>query len=717
MTGHSRAPISLESGGVAVVFDVGSAEIPSVVYWGDARGFEVSGGAEELVATASPAVMNSSTDRARAFTILPTEREGWSGTPGIEVGRSHHALAVRLALTAVEQTAHRVAFTLVDDAAGFEVVATYALDEFGILDWSARVTNRGDGILDVSAVRALLPLPGRADEILDQTGRWSHERVAQRTPVRDGIHHRQVRRGRPGHDSPLVTAVGARGFGFRRGELWTTHVAWSGDQEWLVERVPEGAGTLSSVLGAGELLRAGEIRLAPGESYGSPHVLFGWSKAGLDGASARYHAHVRSFPSHPTTPRPLALNTWEAVYFDHDATRLSALARRAADVGVERFVLDDGWFRGRHDDRVGLGDWTVDGVSWPDGLGTISDVVHGLQMQFGLWFEPEMVNLDSELARAHPEWILAPEGDPGRSWRHQFVLNLAEPAASEYLFEAISSLVREYAIDFIKWDHNRDLHEAVSRRDGFPSVHAQTTATYALLDRLLAAHPGLEIESCASGGARIDLGILRRTHRVWASDTNDPIERQSIQRWTGILVPPELIGSHVGPTESHTTHRVSNLSFRMVTALFGHAGIEWDLSVVPDDEIDQLRRWATFYKSRRALLHTGTTVRADLVDPALLLHGVVDAERSHALFALVATASTDRAHSERIAFPGLDPQQTYRIRVVTELGQPSYQQVKSPAWISAPEIAPMSGWLLTEAGLPMPIMNPGNALLFEVTRA
>jgi alpha-galactosidase len=717
MTGHSRAPISLESGGVAVVFDMGSAEIPSVVYWGDARGFRAPTMAAELVTTATAAVMNSSPDRARTFTILPTEREAWSGIPGIEVRRAHHAVAVRLHLIAVEHDSRNAAFTLVDGAAGVEVVATYALDEFGILDSSARVTNRGNQTLDVIAVRALLPLPARAEEILDQTGRWSHERVAQRTPVRDGIHHRQVRRGRPGHDSPLVSVVGTRGFGFRHGEVWTAHVAWSGDQEWLVERLPEGAGSLSSVLGGGELLRSGEIRLAPGESHDAPHVLFGWSNAGLDGASARYHGHARSFPSHPTTPRPLVLNTWEAVYFDHDPGRLSALAHRAADVGVERFVLDDGWFRGRHDDNAGLGDWTVDGVSWPDGLGAISDVVHGLNMQFGLWFEPEMVNLDSELARTHPEWILAPEGGPAQPWRHQFVLNLAEPAAADYLFDSISALVRQHAIDFIKWDHNRDLHEAVSRREGSPSVHAQTIATYALLDRVLAAHPGLEIESCASGGARVDLGILRRTHRVWASDTNDPIERQSIQRWTGMLVPPELVGSHVGPTESHTTHRVSNLAFRAITALFGHAGIEWDLSVIPDDEINQLREWATFYKSRRGLLHSGTTVRADLVDPALVLHGVVNPERSHALFALVAVASTDSAHSERMTFPGLDPERAYRVRLVTELGRPSYHQVQGPAWIAGPEIAPMSGWLLTTAGVPMPVMNPGNALLFEVTEA
>jgi alpha-galactosidase len=715
MPGHSGAPVCLESGGVAVVFDLASAELPSVVYWGRADGNRAAEASEQLALTSAPSVMNSSFDAPRAFTILPTEREGWSGTPGVEL-RLGQPRALRLALVDVQSSGQAAEFTLGDCAAGAEVRVRYELDRFGILTVSNRVTNRGETPFEVVAARSLLPIPARAAEILDQTGRWSHERVPQRTPVRDGTHHRQVRRGRPGHDSPLLTVVGVPGFGFRHGEVWSTHVAWSGDQEWIVERLPEGAGVLSAVLGGNELLRAGEVRLAPGESYDSPSTLFAWSDEGLDGLSARFHGHVREFASHPSTPRPLVLNTWEAVYFNHDHGRLLALAERAASVGVERFVLDDGWFLGRKNDRAGLGDWTVDRQTWPDGLGEISAAVRGLGMQFGLWFEPEMVNLDSVVAREHPDWILAPADSAGNTWRHQFVLNLAESAVSDYLFESISSLVTEYSIAFLKWDHNRDLHEAVSRLSGAPSVHAQTLATYALLDRLLLAHPGLEIESCASGGGRVDLGILRRTHRVWASDTNDPIERQSIQRWTGMLLPPELVGSHVGPAEAHTTHRVSSLPFRLITALFGHAGIEWDITRCSDDELARLREWAQFYKSRRSLLHDGTTVRGDLTDAALALHGVVSHDRSEAIFALVGLASTEVAHSERIVFPGLDPDRSYRVRLRPELGSPSRHQIADPRWIMAAgngDGIELSGWLLSTAGVPMPVLNPGNAILLE----
>ena len=263
-------------------------------------------------------------------------------------------------------------------------------------------------------------------------------------------------------------------------------------------------------------------------------------------------------------PRPVVLNTWEAVYFDHRLDRLTALADTAAELGVERFVLDDGWFRHRRDDTAGLGDWYVDEDVWPDGLHPLVNHVRGLGMEFGLWVEPEMVNPDSDLARAHPEWVR--EAPP---WRNQQVLDIAQPDAYAYLLERLDALVSEYAIDFLKWDHNRDL---------VGGAHAQTLAAYRLLDELRERHPALEIESCSSGGSRVDLGILARTDRVWASDTNDALERQAIQRWTQLLLPPELVGSHVGPPRAHTTGRTHDLSFRVATALFGHFGIEWDIN-------------------------------------------------------------------------------------------------------------------------------------------
>lgn len=226
----------------------------------------------------------------------------------------------------------------------------------------------------------------------------------------------------------------------------------------------------------------------------------------MDGVSERLHRRLRARPGHPSTARPLVLNTWEAVYFDHDLERLGRLAELAARVGVERVVLDDGWFSGRRDADAGLGDWNVDAAIWPQGLAPFVERVRQHGMQFGLWFEPEMVNLDSDLAREHPDWLLAPSEGVGLPSRNQYVLDIGKPEVADYLLERIDALVDEYAIDYIKWDHNRDLSEAVSRGTGAdggdrPGVRRQTLALYDLLDELRRRHPGLEIETCSGGEA------------------------------------------------------------------------------------------------------------------------------------------------------------------------------------------------------------------------
>jgi alpha-galactosidase len=433
-----------------------------------------------------------------------------------------------------------------DPAAGVALRTTLSLDPHGVLAVSHEVTNTGAGVLDVAGVLAVVPVPPLATETLDLTGRWCRERAPQRLPLLHGGRVRESRRGRTGHDATLLLVAGTAGFDFGSGEVLACHVAWSGDHVHLLDRLPEGAGRHAGVLGGGELLRPGEVRLATGETYATPEVLFSWSDQGLDGLSDRLHGHVRARAGHPRTPRPVTLNSWEAVYFDHDHERIGALVDTAAALGVERVVLDDGWFLGRRDDTAGLGDWVVDPDVWPTGLAPFAErrpfARHAGRGLGGA----EMVNLDSDVVRAHPDWLLAPDGGT-LAWRHQQVLDLTRPEAFDHVLDLLDSMVTAERPDYLKWDHNRDLHEAVAA-DGRAGVHRQTLAAYRLMDQLQARHPGLEIESCASGGARVDLGVLARTQRVWASDCNDPVERQSIQRWTGLLLPPELVGTHVGPT-------------------------------------------------------------------------------------------------------------------------------------------------------------------------
>jgi alpha-galactosidase len=507
--------------------------------------------------------------------------------------------------------------------------------------------------------------------------------------------------------------VGTAGFSFRSGEVWAAHVAWSGNQESIVERLPEGAGVHSTVFGGGELIDPGEVELLPGDDYQSPTVAFTWSDQGMDGVTARFHESIRERASHPERLRPLILNTWEAVYFDHDLDQLSELATIAARVGVERFVLDDGWFRGRTSDKAGLGDWFIDDERWPHGLKPLSKHVHASGMEFGLWFEPEMVNSDSDLARLHPTWLL--KEHEALEWRHQFALDFSQADVRDYIVERLDAVITDAGVDFIKWDHNRDLHAAIDEH-GTRRVHAHTLGVYRVLDEIRRRHPRLEIESCASGGARPDLGILERTDRVWASDTNDPIERQSIQRWTQSLLPPELIGSHLGPPESHTTHRHAEFSFRALTALFGHAGIEWDLTKCSPQELQAITTWVGLYKELRPLLHDGTTVRGDHIDAGALLHGVVARDQAEAIFAWVRLDPSATGHTPRVPLPGLDPERSYLVRVRDELGQASRHQVSDPAWMSAAQPMMFTGAVLA-LGLPLPVLNPGQGLLVQVSES
>jgi alpha-galactosidase len=409
----------------------------------------------------------------------------------------------------------------------------------------------------------------------------------------------------------------------------------------------------------------------------------------------------------PLGPRPVILNTWEAVYFDHDLERLSTLASVAASVGVERFVLDDGWMTGRTDDTRGLGDWTVDPVRWPNGLTPIVDHVRSLGMDFGLWVEPEMVSLDSAIARAHPDWIL--QGSPSRlpqPWRNQYALDLANPEAFQSVYEQLCALLDSYDIAYLKWDQNRDLLGG--------STHRQTLATWRLMAALNTRYPALEIESCSSGGGRTDLGVLQFTHRVWASDTNDPVERQGIQKFASVVLPPEFIGSHLGAAVAHTTGRHTDLSFRMATAFFCSAGIEWDLTTASDGDLSSIATWVTAYKQHRALLHSGTVVRADPSDSALELHGVVAADGSEGIYAAVCLATPRDAVGAGLRLPGLNPTAEYRVQPL-DLGAPVRYFHGMPQWLTEGGTT-LPGLVLRELGIAWPSLQPAQALVLHVTK-
>jgi alpha-galactosidase len=715
-------PIYLRSAGVSVLIGFGSSATPQaeIVHWGGDLGDTLPD-----LDILRPPIPHSAYDEPVVAGLLPQASAGWSGRPGLRGSRagldfSPAFQAVTAEVTDDGRTAH---IRQRDELSGLEVLTSLTLHAGGLLELVHELTNTGSTAYRLDELATVLPIPPAATEILDLTGRWCRESHPQRSAIREGTWVRSGRHARTGHDSALLVAAGTPDFGNRTGRVWAIHFAWSGDHEQFLD-----AAAGRRMLGATELLGSGEVELSAGASYRTPTLYAAYSDRGIDGVTEQFYDWFRSRPQHPRSPRPVVLNTWEAVYFDHRLEPLIELAETAAELGVERFVLDDGWFQGRRNDRVGLGDWIVDPDVWPDGLHPLIDAVRSRGMEFGLWVEPEMINLDSDLARRHPDWIARPTlGTPAdggrlpREWRHQQVLDLVNPDAWQYVYDRLDALLEANDIAYLKWDQNRDLSE--QGHAGRPSVHAQTLALYRLMDALKAAHPAVEIESCSSGGARVDLGILQRTDRVWASDCNDALERQTIQRWTQAVVPPELVGSHVGPPVAHTTGRTHDIAFRAITALFGHFGIEWDVRQASAHERDVLARTIALYKRHRALLHTGVRVDADLPDAHLALHGVVAHDGSEGLFAAVVLASLVAESPGRVSIPGLDSDRRYRVEALlpapldaphTAAGseQSSFVQTAPPAWFERGAVA--SGAFLSEVGLPLPILGPERALLMRV---
>ena len=701
--------VHLRSSGVSLLLDARGPGLPSVVLWGPDLG---DASADELRAVADaavPAVANSAVDVPVPVSLLPERSVGYRGRPGLSGSRGGRDFS----------TAFRTSRVVAEDDGGLVVEAhdptarlslrvELRLHASGLVSTRSALRNDGDTAYALDELAAVLPLPARAGELQDLTGRWLRERAPQRHPFVQGAFVREQRRGRTGFDASLVLAAGTPGFGNRTGEVWGVHLAWSGDSRLWAEQGSDG----HAVLGAAELLASGEVVLEPGQEHVTPLVFGAYSARGLDGVGDAFHDHLRARPHHPHRPRPVVLNTWEAVYFDHDLARLTALADVGAEVGVERFVLDDGWFRGRRDDTAGLGDWYVDETVWPDGLTPLIAHVRSRGMEFGLWVEPEMVNLDSDLHRAHPDWVLGVPGRTPPSWRGQQVLDLTVPEAWEHVLERLDALLRDNDIAYLKWDHNRDLVEAADR-DGRPAVHAQTLAVYRLLDALRERHPGVEVESCSSGGARVDLGILERTDRVWASDANDALERQRIQRWTSLLLPPELVGSHVGPPHAHTTGRSASLSFRVATALFGSFGFEWDLTTTDTAERELLRDAVATYVRLRGLLHTGRLVHGDVPDPSALLHGVVARDGSAAVFCYAQLTTSAHEVPAAVLLPGLDPDRRYRVTPLPVAGGSRGMSRSAPPWWDAGGVV-LTGRALAVAGLRLPVLDPEQALLVEL---
>ncbi|MEM9513955.1 MAG: alpha-galactosidase [Actinomycetota bacterium] len=689
---------------VDVVVDTSIA--PTIRYLGAPLGADVD--LESIrIATDRPLVPGG-LDVEPPLAIIPEAAAGFFGRPGLlghrPTGADH---ATRFTVTSVVSTAEGLCIETADAIAGLRQTIDITLGD--ALTIAASLHNGGANRFHLDALHIAVPLPDRADELLVFDGRWSREFVMRRVRWDEGTHQIDNRRGRTSHEHPPLLYAGTQGFGEWAGEVWGAHLAWSGNHTVRAERLADGRRYVQ----LGELLQPGEVVLEPGETYRTPDVVVVFGH-GLTPASWGFHRTVRRRMPQRSTARPVLANTWEAAYFDHAHDTLWELADAASAAGAERFVLDDGWFGSRRDDTTGLGDWTVSTEVYPDGLAPLIDHVRSAGMEFGIWIEPEMINRDSDLYRSHPEWVLADTRSDPVLGRNQLVLDLTDPGAFDHVFQQLDALLRDHDVAYVKWDMNRP-HVAPVTAGGAPGTRLQTLAVYRLLDELRARHPAVEFESCSGGGGRIDLEILRRTERVWASDCNDPLERQQIQRGLSTLLPPEVVGAHIGAPQAHTTQRMARTSFRAATALFGHLGIECDLIAQSSGERQRIAEAVALYKRFRSLIHSGDVVRFD-TEPTVAAHGVYAGDRGEALVSFAQLTTSPHQVPARWVLPGLDADGRYEVRHVPLPGEVLGIAFTQPEWMGPSDPLVVTGNQLEVLGLQPPVLHPESAVLVHLRR-
>jgi alpha-galactosidase len=704
--------IRFDAGETTLIIGCAVGAPPHVIHWGKRLGNSVA--VTDLVRLGTRQGGPGGSDAPIAVSLAMEPGLGLLGPSGFSAHRAGQDWGSRFDIVSVIDVPNGATIHCSDSRTKLGLTYRIAVDpQSGVLTIGSTLTNNGDAPLDLSEMAtACLPVPQRLTEIIGFSGRWSDEFRRERLSRFSGGYVRENRRGRTSHDSfPAVILCGPATTE-NAGEAYGMHLAWSGNHRLRVDTLNDGRVFASM----GALVMPGEIRLAPGEDYQSPDIVAGYSANGLSALSRHFHHHVRTNILRSSTrakPRPVHYNTWEAVWFDHDVGKLKDLATRAAMLGVERFVLDDGWFGSRRHDRAGLGDWTVSDAVYPEGLGPLVDHVTGLGMEMGIWFEPEMVNPDSDLYRAHPDWALRIEGIEQVPFRYQYVLDISRADVSDYLFAQINAVLCDHAIGYIKWDMNRDLNHPGDAQ-GRPRAHAQVAALYALINRIRAAHPGVEIESCSSGGARPDMGILAHTDRIWTSDSNDALDRQGIQRGASFFLPLDVMGAHVGPSQCHQTGRRLSMAMRAGTAIMGHMGVELNLLTEPQRDLDQLTSAIALHKQHRSLIHNGDFQRLDTPD-YLNVVGVVAADKSEALWSVAFLTGHAATSPDRFYPTGLDSDRRYRIQLVWPQ---DWRSESAPSVVETLDLlgqgAIMSGHALMAVGMQLPLTTPETVLIFHL---
>jgi alpha-galactosidase len=658
----------LQAGEETYAFGVNERGELQAIYWGP----RIARDADFLSPHGRPEVASFDL----STTTTPQEYPGWGAElynePALKATYADGNRDVVLHFVQQHIDGDTLEIELKDIASALEVHLYYRVfASAGILQRWSRIVNRTDQAITLeSAQSAAWSLPqGEGYGWHYMTGHWGAEWQLHSEPLQTGTHVIESRRGSTSHQAnPWFAIDRPQQTTEESGPVWFGALGWSGSWRITVEQT---AMQQLRVTGGFNPFDFG-YRLNPGEELETPPFYGGFTNGGMGEASRLLHRFERQFilPGGEKAPvRPVLYNSWEATEFDVSEAGQVALAEKASKLGVERFVIDDGWFGQRKDDHAGLGDWYVNPEKFPHGLKPVIDRVHALGMDFGIWVEPEMVNPDSDLYRKHPEWAMNFPGRPRTEARHQLLLNLARPDVSEYVFQWLDQLVTNNDIAFLKWDYNRNWSEpgwdAVPTADQKKITVAYVHNLYDILDRLRAKHPKLEIESCSGGGGRVDLGILRRTDEVWPSDNTDALDRLTLQDGFTHAYSPGIMMAWVTDVPNGMNGRSVPLKFRFLVAMNGSLGVGGNLNKWTPEEMQAAAGFVAYYKRVRTTVQRGALYR--LIAPEgseFSANEYVSTDgRQAVLFAFL--------HSQRFGTPfptiflrGLDEDAVYHVQAI-----------------------------------------------------
>lgn len=589
-----------------------------------------------------------------------------------------------------EQDCMTLELSVQDGVLGLSATLFYSVFEGSdAIARSVKLCNDSEDTIYLSKVfSASMDMDQRDYRMLTLHGSWARERQMEFRGIGYGKQSAGSVRGESSHQEHPFLALVSEHASQEAGEVYGFHFVYSGNFLAQVEKNQYGMLRISM----GIHPQGFRYKLDAGDTFTAPEVILVYSEEGLGGMTRTYHdlyrGHLIRSP-YKDKRRPVLINNWEATYFDFDTEKLLSIAREAKKSGIEMLVMDDGWFGKRNDDRTSLGDWQVNEEKLVGGLKYLVDEVNRIGLQFGIWFEPEMISPDSELYRKHPDWAIAVPGrTPCRS-RNQYVLDLGRPEAVDYVYECVANILRSANIAYVKWDMNRQLSDIGSaclgkERQG-ELMHRYVLAVYELQERLIREFPELLLENCSGGGARFDPGMLYYSPQIWCSDNTDAIERLSIQEGTALLYPLSAMGAHVSDCPNHTVGRTTPFETRGHVALAGTFGYELDITKISEEDRAMIPEQVGLYRQYNDLIRNGDYYRIASYreNHCYDCYEVVAKDKSEALITFVQVLGRPNCHSRCIRIPGLAAEKRYRIDTD---GRICYGDVLGHAGILIPEM-------------------------------